>query len=40
MVFHFSNQERLIHIHNQEENHLEVHPMEDCKEEDHLIALL
>jgi hypothetical protein len=37
-MFYFSSQERLIHIHNQVENCLEVHLMEDHKEEeDHLI---
>ncbi len=37
MVFHFINLEGLIHIHNRVENHLEIHLMEDCQEEDHLI---
>jgi len=37
MMFYFSNQEKLIHIHSQVENHLEVRLMEDHKEEeDHL----
>jgi hypothetical protein len=37
MMFYFSSQERLVHIHNQVENHLEVRLMEDHKEEeDHL----
>jgi hypothetical protein len=37
MVFQFSSLERLIHIRSLVENHLEVHIMEDLKEEDHLI---
>jgi hypothetical protein len=38
MVFQFNNQKRLIHIHNQVENHLEVYLMENCQEEeDHFI---
>jgi hypothetical protein len=37
MMFCFSNQEKLIHIHSRVENHLEVRLMEDHKEEeDHL----
>jgi hypothetical protein len=37
MVFHFINLERLIHVHNQVGNRLEIHLMEDHQEEDHLI---
>jgi hypothetical protein len=29
MVFHFINPQRLIHIHNQMENRLKIHLMED-----------
>jgi hypothetical protein len=37
MVCHLSNQEGLVHIHNQMENCLEVHLIEDPLEEDHII---
>ncbi len=37
MMFYFSNQEGLIHIHSWVENHLEVHLMDDHYEENHLI---
>ncbi len=36
-MFQSNNQEGLIHIHNQMENHLEVYLMEDHQKEDHFI---
>ncbi len=37
MVFLFNNLEGLIHIHSLMKTCLELRPMEDCQEEDHLI---
>ncbi len=39
IMFHFSNQERLIYIPSQVENHLEVSLMEDNQEEDYLTKI-